>query len=428
MQRFLRPIGICSAILFCLLMLNSRPVKADNGTDAIIHPGGCIDIRSVENDDGSAPVCCGFGYVYDGATGQPLDDVTVTVQSQNKRITVATQLEGVTKAPHYSANLSEGLKIKPGDTITLTATYNGVTVTKQHRVDSGGQQIDLVVPTAQSDLPPIATVGYIHNDDNAIQLLGDGGDRDNLGTAEMRYRWTSNIQGPLSEEAHFTLYLADLSPGNHLLSLEVQDDEGNWSEPATRPLSHMVYDFAEGWHALNLAALPHDINDARMLMEAVAAQGGCPEGIAWWSGDGWAPIPYDDYILQEELAIQLWNGWNFITYPNIASPMPAQMACQQINQQGGSAADIARWDASVGDWSSHECDSPFEGFELEPGGDYFIHNQSSNTWEPQPVIVAAQAAPQATSGQEGVTEIQSISLVTPKPKITNKRITKRGIA
>jgi len=103
MQRFFRFIGISSAILFCLLMFNQAYVKAADVADAIIHPGGCIGIRSVANVNGTPPACCAFGYVYDGETGQLLADVTVTLQSQSQSITAITQSGGSIEEPHYSA-------------------------------------------------------------------------------------------------------------------------------------------------------------------------------------------------------------------------------------------------------------------------------------------------------------------------------------
>jgi len=169
MQRTLRSIGILISTLFFCLSMNSAHVA---------------------NVNGSAPVCCGFGYVYDGATGQPLADVTVTLQSEHKTITTITSSGDLTEAPYFPANLSAGLEVEPGDTITLTATYNGVTATMHYQVDGGGQQIDLVLPTAQDDQAPIATFNYMHEDSSdggspqEIRLASTGADRDNFGTTD----------------------------------------------------------------------------------------------------------------------------------------------------------------------------------------------------------------------------------------------------
>lgn len=68
-----------------------------------------------------------------------------------------------------------------------------------------------------------------------LRFVGSGQDYDQLGAGIVAYRWTSSLDGLLSTEKDFTIPASSLSLGLHMISLTVQDNEGNWSSPATIP-------------------------------------------------------------------------------------------------------------------------------------------------------------------------------------------------
>jgi lysophospholipase L1-like esterase len=68
--------------------------------------------------------------------------------------------------------------------------------------------------------------------DDLVSFAGQGEDPDGSIGA---YRWDSNIDGNLGDQASFTLD-APLSPGTHTISLTVYDNDGEPSEPATQTL------------------------------------------------------------------------------------------------------------------------------------------------------------------------------------------------
>ncbi|HUT02921.1 MAG TPA: right-handed parallel beta-helix repeat-containing protein [bacterium] len=85
-------------------------------------------------------------------------------------------------------------------------------------------------PTAYIDaiLPNPATQG-----EDVIEFTGHGLDMD--GTIE-GYEWSSDIDGVLSTDEDFSMSADDLSVGTHTISYEVQDNDGQWSEPDTGSL------------------------------------------------------------------------------------------------------------------------------------------------------------------------------------------------
>lgn len=62
-----------------------------------------------------------------------------------------------------------------------------------------------------------------------IKITGSGSDSDSEISS---YEWTSNLDGLLSESASFSS--AELSPGEHILSLRVQNDKGEWSKKVSK--------------------------------------------------------------------------------------------------------------------------------------------------------------------------------------------------
>lgn len=83
---------------------------------------------------------------------------------------------------------------------------------------------------------PIATINHIAASSIApgetLMIRGMGQDSDET-PAITAYRWTSSRDGVIGAQAILTLPAANLSPGSHIITLEVQDGEGEWSTPVS---------------------------------------------------------------------------------------------------------------------------------------------------------------------------------------------------
>lgn len=86
-----------------------------------------------------------------------------------------------------------------------------------------------------SNTIPIAEIININpnpaNEESIISFNGYGEDID--GNIE-EYLWESNLDGVISNDENFET--TSLSIGNHIISLRVQDDDGDWSEIVTKNL------------------------------------------------------------------------------------------------------------------------------------------------------------------------------------------------
>jgi hypothetical protein len=107
--------------------------------------------------DGVAPsdpdACCVYGYVYYG--DEPVEGVSVHIESSQGDLVITTAFGGASSEPHYVADLSAApLLASPGDVITLTASYSDMVSARAWTVQSGGQQVDLgLVDGYQAALP-----------------------------------------------------------------------------------------------------------------------------------------------------------------------------------------------------------------------------------------------------------------------------------
>ncbi|MBV7328787.1 6-bladed beta-propeller [Chloroflexi bacterium TSY] len=124
--------------------LNAMPINIQS---LIPLPNGCLGNLPPGNPK---PVCCISGYVF--LNGHPVDGATVQITTGEGQSTSAkTQIQrpGDTLA-FYSLNLSsQPLNVRPGDMITITATYLAFEKTMTHRVRKNGQQVDIVFPSSQ---------------------------------------------------------------------------------------------------------------------------------------------------------------------------------------------------------------------------------------------------------------------------------------
>ncbi|MEM7129089.1 MAG: 6-bladed beta-propeller [Chloroflexota bacterium] len=91
---------------------------------------------------------------------------------------------------------------------------------------------------AERDGQPIATITSVLpsrslNPDDELEMYGLGQDSDAT-QGIVAYRWFSDRDGELSTARILVRLAKDLTSGTHIISLQVQDDEGNWSAPATK--------------------------------------------------------------------------------------------------------------------------------------------------------------------------------------------------
>lgn len=98
-----------------------------------------------------------------------------------------------------------------------------------------------------------ATVGQ----DVLLLRSVDAYDSDEAGDGIVAYRWESDIDGFLGASRELELPAARLSIGLHTVSLSVQDDEGNWSEPVSALLEILPADpdVAPGQYTIYLPLL-----------------------------------------------------------------------------------------------------------------------------------------------------------------------------
>ncbi|MFV9507292.1 MAG: kelch repeat-containing protein [Oscillochloridaceae bacterium umkhey_bin13] len=96
--------------------------------------------------DFATALCCVSGYVY--WNGAPVEGAEVTLSLGERSMTVTTRREFGVSQPAYFARLDSatGLNAQPGDTITVTARFNGQEQTQTFVAYEGGQQEDIVLP------------------------------------------------------------------------------------------------------------------------------------------------------------------------------------------------------------------------------------------------------------------------------------------
>ncbi len=72
---------------------------------------------------------------------------------------------------------------------------------------------------------------------DTVIFNGSGQDNDEGGAFIVAYDWRSDLDGWLSDLEDFGVTASELSAGAHTITFQVQDDEGDWSQGATRTLT-----------------------------------------------------------------------------------------------------------------------------------------------------------------------------------------------
>ncbi|MGQ9585403.1 MAG: beta-galactosidase [Anaerolineae bacterium] len=79
--------------------------------------------------------------------------------------------------------------------------------------------------------------------------------------------------------------------------------------------------------------------------------------------------------------ISLHYGWNLISLPvEPATSYTALSLLNEINAQGGSAVEVDRWMADVGDWGPYILGGPYPNYSIELGKGYFVKCNAPSTW------------------------------------------------
>lgn len=140
-------------ISICVLPQNV-PLRVQAQTDGIVMPmselvplpkscGGGLP------PEASIPVCCIFGYVF--IDGEAVGGAKVTITSDHGSFELWTEEGPDSPQPYYRTSLSDApLSVQAGESITIRAEYSGHQRVISHIALSGGQQVDVVLPSVGS--------------------------------------------------------------------------------------------------------------------------------------------------------------------------------------------------------------------------------------------------------------------------------------
>ncbi|MEM3341811.1 MAG: Ser-Thr-rich GPI-anchored membrane family protein, partial [Thermoplasmata archaeon] len=191
----------------------------------------------------------------------------------------------------FGWNIPTTLSPGGGYTIRITSTSNSTIY------DISDYPFNITAPENQ---PPVAIIISILPNPSyygqPVVFNGTGTDPDG---SIIGYSWTSSIDGFLSSSATFTTPY--LSPGNHTITLRVQDNNGTWSAPAyatirVYPLSSIVVlypttaniTFYRGetytirWHVENISFVNISLyRNGSFVFQIVAAFPAGAEGFLW---------------------------------------------------------------------------------------------------------------------------------------------------
>ena len=138
--------------------------------------------------------------------------------------------------------------IKPSDDTPPTAPEPPADPDKDPQLVGEGESAQENAPIASAALPITPTVAITvelpvavilkadakpieDSVTDTLHLIGDASANEVRGRTVMTYEWSSHRDGVLSTTLTATLPITQLSPGPHIVSFRVQDDQGNWSQP-----------------------------------------------------------------------------------------------------------------------------------------------------------------------------------------------------
>jgi hypothetical protein len=175
--------------------------------------------------------------------------------------------------------------------------------------------------------------------------------------------------------------------GGALVYVQVVDVDSAGSTGSSRWLSTLV-DGANGYWYLDLSqvrtpegttfAYADNGDTVRVVVEGAAA---CTAGTEVDTGAD-TPVETLNLACSETGSLSLNPGWNLMSLP--LAPLDTWLAqdwLDDINDQGGSASEVNRW--QNGRWDGHIDGLPFNNFAIELGTGYFINNSESSTWHYQ---------------------------------------------
>ncbi|MCP4537502.1 MAG: DUF11 domain-containing protein [Chloroflexi bacterium] len=228
----------CLALCF---LFSSITIQAQPSDPPILGEH-CGDVGPLPSPIPSDWCGCVWGAVY--VEGIPMDGVTVTLSYAGSAITFVTT-DFYWDEPYYALD-GHWLGASYGDLVTLTAMYNGQTITRTYRTFPNPvtkeQQINLIFPDAAGSPPSVTAAEATYPHLGYVQLVAKGVDNDENGDIILGHEWLSDQDGVIGTEPTVTLPIADLTAAAHTLNLRVQDDEGEWSIPVTRHLDlHLLH-------------------------------------------------------------------------------------------------------------------------------------------------------------------------------------------
>jgi uncharacterized repeat protein (TIGR01451 family) len=247
----LLPVILGLALCFTLLNLTAQAQPSDPP----ILAEHCGDVGPLPYPFPSDWCGCVWGAAY--VNGSPQAGVTITLSQGVFSATFVTT-DTYWNQPYYALD-GHWIGAVRGDLMTMTATFEGQTITRTYRAFPNPatmeQQMNLVFPTGAGD-PPNATLSRATFNVGDLELSGEGTDNDEDGQAILGYQWRSDVDGVIGTEQTAVLPLTDLTPTAHIISLRVQDDEGEWSSPVTLTLPlHLLHPLA-AWPPLNSHVVP----------------------------------------------------------------------------------------------------------------------------------------------------------------------------
>lgn len=226
-------------------------------------------------------LCCLGGYIY--ADGKPVSNPNVTLRTATGMTRPAT-IRSTGVYSYFSLDLTfPDLALKVGDSVDLMATVNDTSHTRAYVIQPGTQQVDLVIPNDTGYTRPIATINQhshigVIDIDETLTLQGSGQDSDSTPGIQA-YEWRSDrVAALLGNSATLSINAAQLGLGRHQITLRVQDEEGEWSQPIAYPIKVI-----EGWTLLLYLAgdYPDTINEnfGQVVKELVEQQPNLPPDV-----------------------------------------------------------------------------------------------------------------------------------------------------